>query len=638
MTDKKLANKVLAEWREALGNAEPFPDTEYPYPVNQVLAGSQDLARLKENHIEHNALLLAEAVAACQPEAARFFIPDREVRALLLRLNTATGWALLWGNDDPETAQLASLIQKERFVLFLALPPGSDPALIQGGRDLGNHPTAPIYFLQALARYALIYGRVSPGDDHAFADFLQDHSPGVIFITRSRLSPAEEAMLRDMADLGIPIVLGPNTSVELGLPRAESPQAMVDMALKLPALRVRRQLRYSLDIPFSFDVAYAGEKIEEGPAIGGTPLSFLSLRPEDRGDGIEVVSRMGADVGIEVFVGDPRVDITATDYLEDVAGQLPGYIQGVTCEVKEGCPTIRWRPDMALLPEHLAKAIYHGLKAEFPMQNLKVRLVFDRERLPSLKEAAQTFRDLRQKAVASATEETEPYFYGCFRCHSFALEHACTITPERPPQCDSRTWMHVKARALLSEYTSAGAGGIRLTPSRDAIIEKGRPLDSQRGEWEGANLAAQKHTQGKMRRVFLHSLFGHPHSACSCFQALAFHIPHVDGIGVMARGFKGQTPDGRSWDALANAVAGKQQSGYLPMGRAYLRSAKFLQGDGGWRRVVWMPQELKKAFAADKSWIATEVEAPTLEKLQDFLGHHRWTPSEEDSARAKSHR
>ena len=111
-------------------------------------------------------------------------------------------------------------------------------------------------------------------------------------------------------------------------------------------------------------------------------------------------------------------------------------------------------------------------------------------------------------------------------------------------------------------------------------------------------------------------------------EALAV-IPHdrvaeVDGIGIIYRGFTGTTPNGRNWDEIANSVAGKQVSGYMPMGRMYMSSRKFLQGDGGWNRIVWMPRKLKLDFAADKQWIATEVDVKTMDELKTFLNHHRW--------------
>jgi len=67
----------------------------------------------------------------------------------------------------------------------------------------------------------------------------------------------------------------------------------------------------------------------------------------------------------------------------------------------------------------------------------------------------------------------------------------------------------------------------------------------------------------------------------------------------------------------------------------YMRSPKFLQADGGYKRVVWMPKEVKErvknfipAELVDK--IATEEDAKTIDELKAFLkarGHpvvERW--------------
>ena len=56
----------------------------------------------------------------------------------------------------------------------------------------------------------------------------------------------------------------------------------------------------------------------------------------------------------------------------------------------------------------------------------------------------------------------------------------------------------------------------------------------------------------------------------------------------------------------------------------YMRSPKFLQVDGGWKRIVWMPASIKKRVndfipkdMGDK--IATENEAKTIDELKVFL-------------------
>ena len=58
-----------------------------------------------------------------------------------------------------------------------------------------------------------------------------------------------------------------------------------------------------------------------------------------------------------------------------------------------------------------------------------------------------------------------------------------------------------------------------------------------------------------------------------------------------------------------------------------MRSPKFLQADGGWQRIVWLPKEVKErvkdfipAELVDK--VATEENAKTVDDLKAFLKEH----------------
>jgi acetyl-CoA decarbonylase/synthase complex subunit beta len=67
----------------------------------------------------------------------------------------------------------------------------------------------------------------------------------------------------------------------------------------------------------------------------------------------------------------------------------------------------------------------------------------------------------------------------------------------------------------------------------------------------------------------------------------------------------------------------------------YLRSPKFLQADGGLRRMVWLPKEVKERLKDsipsdlyDK--IATEEDVKNVEELVEFLNRvgHPWVKGE----------
>ena len=59
----------------------------------------------------------------------------------------------------------------------------------------------------------------------------------------------------------------------------------------------------------------------------------------------------------------------------------------------------------------------------------------------------------------------------------------------------------------------------------------------------------------------------------------------------------GETPAGMKFTTLANMVGGGNQTpGFLGVGRLYIVSKKFISAEGGLKRIVWMPKELKEAL------------------------------------------
>ncbi|MBI2917360.1 MAG: hypothetical protein HYY01_05125 [Chloroflexi bacterium] len=620
---------LVQELLAAISSPSPFPSSQYPFAVNQSLYGRFDLyalymraqavdeARITD-HLE-TVLALAEAVEASQPDRADYFLSDREVRARLNRLNSSTGWALVWGQQDSRTEELLRRLDDAAFQSYVVTPGAGRPATDHGRHVyLGSRPTSAIYYAQALLRYPHIYGRVPLGEHHQASHFLEEHGPGVILVAKDELSPLERAMVLGIMSLGVPAVAPPSLGVSGNVRTADGPEAMVAQAMLFPNLRVRATVGFQLNLPVRWDPAFASQKVSGGDVVGGSPMSSFVVTNEEAGDGVDVVGQPGPDLGLAIAAGDPAVDITMTEYLEEVAVQVVNYLDGVSLEVKDGRPTLTLRSGLALDPRHLALFLHRWLKAEFTIGQIRVRLSFLPQDTQDMAQAAAAFRERRRQALATASEETELYFYGCVRCHSFGVEHSCTVTPERPPLC-GKTWTHIKTRALLSPYTSDVQYARRNLGMPATAVAKGACLDPQRGEYEGVNDSARRRSGGRVERVFLHSIFSYPHTSCSCFGCVVFHIPEVDGIGVMQRGFAGASPDGRTWDALANTAAGKQVPGCVGVGTRYLESAKFLQGDGGWQRVVWLTSQLKQRFAPNRDWIATEKDVDSPQGLKEFV-------------------
>jgi len=102
---------------------------------------------------------------------------------------------------------------------------------------------------------------------------------------------------------------------------------------------------------------------------------------------------------------------------------------------------------------------------------------------------------------------------------------------------------------------------------------------------------------------------------------------------IVNRDYPGMTPSGMTFTTLAGSVGGGVQTpGFLGVGKLYIVSKKFISAEGGLKRLVWMPRELKELLGdrlkkrvkdlgepdlIDK--IADETQATTQEELLSFL-------------------
>jgi acetyl-CoA decarbonylase/synthase complex subunit beta len=146
--------------------------------------------------------------------------------------------------------------------------------------------------------------------------------------------------------------------------------------------------------------------------------------------------------------------------------------------------------------------------------------------------------------------------------------------------------------------------------------------------------------------VYLYTAFSYPHTSCGCFEGIAFYIPEVDGLGVVHRGFRENTVNGLPFSTMADSTAGgRQVDGFHGISIEYMRSPKFLQADGGWNRIVWIPSDIKervKEFIPKELFdkITTEKDVKTIDELKEFLKTHehpivkRWkeVPAEVEAA------
>lgn len=258
------------------------------------------------------------------------------------------------------------------------------------------------------------------------------------------------------------------------------------------------------------------------------------------------------------------------------------------------------------------------------IEKIAITFVTDEKKVEELLADAMKIYDERDEKARGLREEDVEEFYSCALCQSFAPTHICCITPERIANCGAINWFDGKAAYKLDPE-----GPIQE-------VKKGECIDPIRGEFTGANQLAVEKSMGAYTRVYLHSAFEYPHTSCGCFQAIWFYIPEVDAFGLVHRDFAGPTVVGVPFSTMAaDTSGGRQVEGFLGLALEYLRSPKFLQADGGLKRCVWMPKEIKERYKDamppdlyDK--IATEEDVKNVDELVEFLDRvgHPWVKGE----------
>jgi acetyl-CoA decarbonylase/synthase complex subunit beta len=273
-------------------------------------------------------------------------------------------------------------------------------------------------------------------------------------------------------------------------------------------------------------------------------------------------------------------------------------------------------------------------KSEMPfIEKMQITFITDPEQVKGLYDEAMEIYEARDARARGMSDGEVDVFYGCSLCQSFAPTHLCVITPQRYANCGAISWFDGRATE-------------KVDPKGPVFsIPKGELLDDLKGEYADVNQVIQDKSLGEIERVQLYTAFGYPHTSCGCFEGCAFYIPEVDGFGIVDRNYKGETVNGLTFVTISDLTAGgRQVDGFHGLSIEYMRSPKFLQADGGWDRVVWMPKDIMgrvEEFIPEdiKSKIATEDDAMDLDTLESWLqekGHpimDRWPEEKEEAGK-----
>jgi acetyl-CoA synthase len=124
-----------------------------------------------------------------------------------------------------------------------------------------------------------------------------------------------------------------------------------------------------------------------------------------------------------------------------------------------------------------------------------------------------------------------------------------------------------------------------------------------------------------------------PMTSCGCFEVIVTILPTTNGVMAVNREFSEMTPSGMKFSTIAGMVGGGIQTpGFIGISKYFIGSKKFIKADGGLRRLVWMPKQLKEEIRdlleeraselgisdfLDK--IATEENAATEEEVLEYI-------------------
>ncbi len=411
------------------------------------------------------------------------------------------------------------------------------------------------------------------------------------------------------------------------------------------------------DLPVEVGLAYEGERVRKPQMhveLGGPNVKekFELLRvkgPEEVEDGkITIVGQDVQDLeegssipfGIYIEVSGEKLEVEMEGVMERRIHDFCNYIEGFMHLNQRD--SIWLRLDKKAVKKGLnfevtGKALQRLFKSEMAIiEKIQVTFVTDPAEVKKKFQEAVDIYEGRDARARGMTDDDVDVFYGCTLCQSFAPSHICVISAQRYANCGAISWFDGRAAA-------------KVDPKGPVFeIPKEKCLDEWKGEYEGVNKIISEKSLGEIDRIQLYTAFDYPHTSCGCFEITTFYVPECDGLGVVHRDFKGQTPSGLTFGALADSTGGgRQVNGFHGISFEYMRSPKFLQVDGGWNRIIWLPTEVKEKMKDyipkelyDK--ISTEDDVTDIVGLKEFLkekGHpvvERWIETPPDIIEAQA--
>jgi acetyl-CoA synthase len=397
-----------------------------------------------------------------------------------------------------------------------------------------------------------------------------------------------------------------------------------------------------IDIPMSYGPAFEGERVRKDDLycqFGGgkqqcTELVKMAEMNEIEDGKVIIVGPDMPDLkpgssnplGIFVQVAGREFQPDFEPIIERQIHHLTNYIQGV---MHIGQRDIAWvrvakqAVEKGFSLKHIGVVLHAKFHQDFTkiIDKVQVTLYTKKEDVDKLTERARAEYRTRDERVENMTDEGVETFYSCTLCQSFAPSHVCTVSPERTGLCGAYNWMDCKA-------------SFEINPTGpNQPIEKGECLDTKLGQWKGVNDFVYKASRGNISHYNFYSLMIDPMTTCGCCEAIAAVLPMCNGIMTVNRDYTGETPCGMKFTTLAGQMGGGASSpGFVGHSKYNVTQRKFIAGDGGIHRLVWMPkifkEEIKERLIKRGEeigipnfydMIADETVGTTEEEVYEFL-------------------
>ncbi len=554
---------------------------------------------------------------------------------------SAPGFATITGMAPTNeiAVKIAKELQEKNLYVFIGGTEGKTFAdqLAEEGVQLGWEtrlvPFGPdvsslIYALGFANRAALAFGGVKPGDFAANLKYNKDRIFAFVLafgeVTQDKYAAAAGALnygFPVISDTDIPQILPTGVCTYEHVVSNVGPEEMVERALEIRGCKIKIT---EVPVPVAYGPAFEGERIRKDDThveFGGnktTGFEFVTSREMDEiNDGeIEIIGpdidtvEEGSSLPLAIWVEVAGRKMQA-DFEPILERQVHHLVNGAEGIWHMGQRDIIWTRiskegfKKGLRLKHYGEILHAKLLSEYPaiVDKVKVTMITDEAEVEKRVIEARAVYDERNRRLESMTDDSVETFYSCLLCQSFAPDHVCIITPERLGLCGAYNWLDGKAAFEIDE----------TGPNQP--VEKGACLDEKKGIWEGINDYVYKNSHKSVDAFCAYSIMDRPMTSCGCFEVICGYVPELNGVMVVNREFQGDTPVGMTFSTLAGNVGGGQQTpGFMGCGKIFITSKKFLGAEGGHRRLVWMPKEMKELLANDLKLRFGEQDMP-----EDFL-------------------